>query len=46
MNPQGSLSDVHLSWDGKQFVVDIDSEQDGKKDALARSLLRHHSDIV
>lgn len=35
MNPQGSLSDVHLSWDGKQFVVDIDSEQDGKK------MLRH-----
>ncbi|MGH9748200.1 MAG: hypothetical protein ACRD59_19045 [Candidatus Acidiferrales bacterium] len=30
-DPQGSLSDVHLSWDGKQFIVDIDSQRDGKK---------------
>jgi hypothetical protein len=30
-DPQGSLNDVHLSWDGKQFVVDIESERNGKK---------------
>lgn len=30
-DPRGSLNDIHLSWDGKQFVVDIESEQDGKK---------------
>jgi hypothetical protein len=30
-NPQGSLNDVHLSWDGKRFAVDIESEQNGKK---------------
>jgi hypothetical protein len=30
-DPQGSLHDVHLGWDGKQFVVDIESEQNGKK---------------
>ncbi len=29
-DPQGSLNDVHLSWDGKQFVVDIESKQNGK----------------
>jgi hypothetical protein len=30
-DPQSSLNDVHLSWDGKRFVVDIESEQNGKK---------------
>src|ERR1700722_1091549 len=30
-DPQGSLNDVHLSWDGKQLVVDIDSVHNGKK---------------
>lgn len=29
-DPQGSLNDVHLSWDGKQFIVDIESRQNGK----------------
>lgn len=28
---QGSLNDVRLSWDEKQFVVDIESEHDGKR---------------
>jgi hypothetical protein len=30
-DPKGSLTDVHLSWDGKQFIVEIDSERNGKK---------------
>jgi len=30
-DPQGSLNDVHLTWDGKQFVVDIESERNGKR---------------
>jgi hypothetical protein len=30
-DPKGSISDIHLNWDGKQLVVDIDSERNGKK---------------